>query len=691
MYTASKLPPISDTTIHEKDHDNTLNLKNQHVNDGKTGIVDVWPASSMPHAQSAYVPASVSTTQPKPKFLKDLETYLNRELSIIGRLNTTSHEARMQVFRQVFEFLIQEFKTYKPMLASIKNEYETYINELKDKVVELEPLKAMIITIAEECDQKIMQLRDLERKELEELKNENKKLTNKIDDIREDKQTLAEMIQKLQEELSLEHEKYRNEADARKLLVQDINDLRYQYEELITARDQGRAKDNTQEDAVMLRIALERCRKDLVESQNKITEYQANYGDVIPRRDFEKIKEKSIEMTSVLSNLKKQFTKLSEEHSTLQTVYKQVLDQRNNFAHECDILRRSATPRPDWSKCAPYIEGGNERWTVISQDRTSDQLVDILLAEIAGADPTNIGAVEYFEGLGLDESIPRYLRYEGKIRNFRTKKKDVLYFINELWEEKAKYDTKNYSNGNHSDIQEFIYEYLKKRHDDDNLIVEWGYNLHYACQRLSKDPQIGLFYNILSGEVDEIVHHKQQQMFANLKLAMSKASSSKEGCISIKDFSQVLRKSFANKTEKDFTVLEEGAKVAIDKDTPDVIKYMLLFETDADGKLSPFLLKIMEQQWDDRLAYISEIEEAIGSDKREITVEEAREVIKMIDPSINPPALEACLSRGFDYFGLVPATTKTDVETFVQLLRFGDTNRFGRPGENGKISPKVSS
>lgn len=31
--------------------------------------------------------------------------------------------------------------------------------------------------------------------------------------------------------------------------------------------------------------------------------------------------------------------------STLQTVYKQVLDQRNNFAHECDILRRSATPR----------------------------------------------------------------------------------------------------------------------------------------------------------------------------------------------------------------------------------------------------------------------------------------------------------------------------------------------------------
>lgn len=51
-----------------------------------------------------------------------------------------------KVYRQVFEFLIQEFKTYKPLLASIKNEYETYVNELKEKVVELEPLKVSYCT-----------------------------------------------------------------------------------------------------------------------------------------------------------------------------------------------------------------------------------------------------------------------------------------------------------------------------------------------------------------------------------------------------------------------------------------------------------------------------------------------------------------------------------------------------------------
>lgn len=61
----------------------------------------------MPHVQSAYVPASMpASTHPKPKFLKDLEVFLHRELSILDRLNTTSHEARMQVMRHYKIILI---------------------------------------------------------------------------------------------------------------------------------------------------------------------------------------------------------------------------------------------------------------------------------------------------------------------------------------------------------------------------------------------------------------------------------------------------------------------------------------------------------------------------------------------------------------------------------------------------------
>ena len=59
--------------------------------------------------------------------------------------------------------------------------------------------------------------------------------------------------------------------------------------------------------------------------------------------------------------------------------------------------------RPHWEKCAPYVEGGADRWNTLSQDRSSDELVDVLLAEMTGQDiaiiqaGVNTGA-EYFQG-----------------------------------------------------------------------------------------------------------------------------------------------------------------------------------------------------------------------------------------------------------------------------------------------------
>ena len=103
---------------------------------------------------------------------------------------------------------------------------------------------------------------------------------------------------KLQNELALEHERFRNEQDKKKLLIIDLNDLRFQQEEAKLAelkREKKRNADgsiNTTEeedkdDPVTLKIALRTCRRDLTESMKKVTKMEADYGDVIPRRDFE--------------------------------------------------------------------------------------------------------------------------------------------------------------------------------------------------------------------------------------------------------------------------------------------------------------------------------------------------------------------------------------------------------------------
>lgn len=44
--------------------------------------------------------------------------------------------------------------------------------------------------------------------------------------------------------------------------------------------------------------------------------------------------------------------------SALLEVHKQVLKQRDEFYQESERLRQSATPRPDWEKCADVIPGG---------------------------------------------------------------------------------------------------------------------------------------------------------------------------------------------------------------------------------------------------------------------------------------------------------------------------------------------
>lgn len=60
----------------------------------------------------------------------------------------------------------------------------------------------------------------------------------------------------------VQHEKYRNEYDKRKLLISDLNDLRFQQEEARLAelkrekRDDENAEDVSNDDPITLKIAL---------------------------------------------------------------------------------------------------------------------------------------------------------------------------------------------------------------------------------------------------------------------------------------------------------------------------------------------------------------------------------------------------------------------------------------------------
>lgn len=57
---------------------------------------------------------------PKPKFLEALENYVHKEIITLNCSDPKPSELRLQAYREVFEYLIGDFKTYRPLLSQVK-------------------------------------------------------------------------------------------------------------------------------------------------------------------------------------------------------------------------------------------------------------------------------------------------------------------------------------------------------------------------------------------------------------------------------------------------------------------------------------------------------------------------------------------------------------------------------------------
>lgn len=136
----------------------------------------------------------------------------------------------------------------------------------REKIRELEPLKQMLVTLADQCDHKLMQYREEEKLEIKNLKEDKKKLQELVLQLKNDRHMLEIQVNKLKDELALEHEKFRNEQDKRKLLIVDLNDLRFQQEEAKLnelkrekkrqAEGHAPVEEESEDDPVTLKIAL---------------------------------------------------------------------------------------------------------------------------------------------------------------------------------------------------------------------------------------------------------------------------------------------------------------------------------------------------------------------------------------------------------------------------------------------------
>ncbi|XP_075962645.1 translin-associated factor X-interacting protein 1 [Anarhichas minor] len=240
-----------------------------------------------------------------------LESYVTKELHTISSYEPTFQELKLQVYCDVFGRFIKEFKTYQPLLSAIKKEYENTLAYQQDKIRELEPLRSHLRLVTEECDRRIQARWAEEQAEIGALKREKQQLQRDVKAMREKEKATQAVVDRLQSELSNQYLQYREERDARQLLIWQLND--------VTRGSVKPSDENTEgaKDPVELQLALKVCRKDLTKAQEELNRMKAEYWDVVPRRNWDTLEQTHKQNLLQLKTLQGDFDQLKREYDTL--------------------------------------------------------------------------------------------------------------------------------------------------------------------------------------------------------------------------------------------------------------------------------------------------------------------------------------------------------------------------------------
>ncbi|KFV74118.1 Translin-associated factor X-interacting protein 1, partial [Struthio camelus australis] len=601
-------------------------------------------------------------TIPKPRYLEQLESYLRKELQSLDLTKKNSQELKLQPYREIFEFFIDTFKTYKPLLSAIKNEYEVTLAHQKEIIRALEPLKAMVTTVSEEYTQQILALQEKERVEINMLKQEKQHLLKFIDNMKEEKSSLEIQVENLQKGLTEEYLRYLNEYHARKLLLANLNEMHNERLGLTLRQVQ----DVKSEDVVKLTLALKIARQDLTKAQVELNTMIADYGDVVPRRDFESLEKKYSDLLQEMKTWQKDFDQLHKEYDMLLEIHKETAEERDNVFIELQQVQRSCTPRPNWAKCSDVIPGGPDRWSSLAEGKSSDQLVDMLLEEIGTG---VLKERDVFPGLGKGDDVPVYLRYEGEVKNKKLSKKDVVTILKDVWREKIALEQQVWKR---SSLPEFFLSYLQKKHGD-AAAMEWSYTIYENMRLYQSNHVMSLFYDILTGKVGEEQYHGQNQLISNLQKELAAWDSSNTGSLTSEHMA--LREVFPLKRNDSIQELVDASRYKLDS-TEDLINYKSLFNEDEEGNAEPFIAKIRNQYVSEKQEYLRELKSKLG-DLIEANADDLKTAFSTIDPHIDDQTLEVYIGLAYQVGKEQRDQDVLPVETALERLLAGDVRRVG--------------
>eukprot|EP00743_Colponemidia_sp_Colp-15_P006437 GILK01006927.1.p1 GENE.GILK01006927.1~~GILK01006927.1.p1 ORF type:complete len:1058 (+),score=172.30 GILK01006927.1:141-3314(+) len=266
-----------------------------------------------------------------------------------------------------------------------------------------------------------------------------------------------------------------------------------------------------------------------------------------------------------------------------------------------------------------------------------------------------------FVGLGNGTEVPSYLRVQGLVRTRVISKREVEETIKEFWREKTAADQYQLTKARtgvraRHEVNEFFYQFLKKRFGVQSALSEFAYNFIDGLERYRWDPDCEMFLLIIKHELHEDVLHDQEAMLEAFKALMIKLDLGDEGkktnLIKKAVFVKALRLFFPIKRDEDYNALKQAVYNDQPVDSPaGSYDYQEFFLETRDGNQTEFI-ELM------RMQHVLEIQKFIHDLQANLTTKQtgpsgliSAEAIKAtfreMDPEISKRQLSVYLARGF--------------------------------------------
>ncbi|KAJ3157424.1 Translin-associated factor X-interacting protein 1 [Geranomyces michiganensis] len=596
----------------------------------------------------------------RPRFLLDILTYLKSELKQLGAHAAQAGDPRrLQVYREVFERFIEEFKTYQPLLSDVKLEYEMALQLQQTELNSLYPSVSELAVQRHTANQLLENTKADAKRAMDAQLQSNHDVNRKCTVLSAELESLQREHRKLEEALQ------RSDARSEELVSSKIAEIRNEMHMLErTYQEELRVKDISMSD---LQRAVRRTQEEKAALAAKLSFLEKTYEGMVTKADHAIV-------LKDLADAKADVTKLMVQVET-EAAAKRRLEDEVRLAQSA-LKREQDNRYPDWEYVESMCPSGIQQWETLCKGKDYNDSIILLMRELVKAQATRgmarvkdsaggMGFADseprFFVGLGVSASVPKHLRYKGKIRNRQISRKNLCLLLRDIWTAKAVHDSteaaKSKRTYQRSTLPDFLYAYLKKRFGTHEIVAEFGYNIHEGAKKHQfQSVECLLFYHVLN----EVYHHQQHKierlkdLFYRLDVDLHEGKG--RGIVPKADAMAAMKAHWPNKTDVQMLQLSQ----ALDADQPGSnLTYRWLFQSDVECM---FLDIVREQEMELREKYLTGLTDLFGTSLRmesqkvrtrenigtfRLTVLDYTRGITRFDPSKPKADVDKLLSRGF--------------------------------------------